>query len=196
MNRLAFFETIRVEDGVICNLELHIKRSSETIHRHFGIIYRIPFEEILDNYSKQDGIFKLRVVYSDKLISHTINKYTPQPLSCVKIVDCNDIEYSYKFENRSRLESLRALRGRCDDILIVKKGFVTDTSYGNLLFKLKGDTCIYTPETCLLRGTKREQMLCNGLIKERELTKDKLSDCEAFYMINAMVDPMPIAIEF
>ncbi|MDO9680046.1 MAG: aminotransferase class IV [Bacteroidales bacterium] len=204
MNGVTFFETIKVENGKINNLDLHIKRSSETILRHYGIIYAIPFEQLLEEYylkehshkeySLQNGIFKFRVVYSSRVLKHTLTPYSPQTLKTLKVVEYNGIEYGYKYENRSRIESLRALRGACDDILIVKNGYATDTSYGNILFKLKNDKNLYTPTTFLLKGTKREFMLSKGLISERELRIENISECELFYMINAMVEPTPVTV--
>ena len=205
MNGVTFFETLKVENRKINNLDLHIKRSSETILRHYGIIYAIPFEHLLDGYyhkehshkeySLQNGIFKFRVVYSNRVLNHTLTPYSPQTVVTLKVVDCNDIEYGYKYENRSRIESLRALRGACDDILIVKNGYATDTSYGNVLFKLENDNNLYTPTTFLLKGTKRDFLLSKGLISERELRTENIFECESFYMINAMVDPIPCSIQ-
>jgi 4-amino-4-deoxychorismate lyase len=204
MNGVAFFETIKVENGKINNLDLHIKRSSETILRHYGIIYEIPFEQLLEQYDHkehshkeyalQKGIFKFRIVYSNRVLKHTLTPYSPQTLNTLKVVECNDIEYGYKYEDRSRIESLRALRGACDDILIVKKGYATDTSYGSILFKLKNDNNLYTPTTFLLKGTKREFLLSKGLISERELRIENIFECESFYMINSMVDPIPVTV--
>ncbi|PKO96968.1 MAG: hypothetical protein CVU12_02560 [Bacteroidetes bacterium HGW-Bacteroidetes-7] len=205
MNGITFFETIRVDAGKISNLDLHVKRSSATIHHHYGVLYEIPFEQLLDEhflkeqsqkeYSLHNGIFKFRVVYSNRVLKHTLTPYSPLPLNTLKAVDCKDIEYDYKYENRSRIESLRALRGGCDDILIIKNGFVTDTSYGNVLFKLKRDNNLYTPTTFLLNGTKRQFMLSKGIIFERDLRVENLNECESFYMINAMVDPITVTVE-
>jgi len=205
MNGITFFETIRVDDGKISNFDLHVKRSSATIHHHYGVLYEIPFEQLLEEhflkeqpqkeYSLHNGIFKFRVVYSNRVLKHTLTPYSPQPLNTLKVVECKDIEYDYKYENRSRIESIRSLRGGCDDILIIKDGFVTDTSYGNVLFKLKRDNNLYTPTTFLLNGTKRQFMLSKGIIFERELRIENLNECESFYMINAMVEPIPVAIE-
>ena len=206
MNGITFFETIRVDDGKILNLDLHVKRSSATIHHHYSVLYEIPFEQLLEEhfhkeqsqkeYSLHNGIFKFRVVYSNRVLKHTLTPYSPLPLNTLKAVECKDIEYNHKYENRSRIESLRALRGGCDDILIIKNGFVTDSSYGNILFKLKGDNNLYTPTTFLLNGTKREFMLSKELIFERELRIENLYECESFYMINAMVEPTPVIVEF
>lgn len=210
-SEITFIETIRVENGKINNLDLHVKRSSDAIQRHFGMSYVIPFEQLLEEHfhkaqpqkkqpqkegSLYDGVYKFRVVYSNKVLKHTLTRYSPQPLKTLKMIECNNIEYGYKYEDRSRIESLRALRGACDDILIIKNGFVTDTSYGNLLFKLKTDNNLYTPDTFLLNGTKREYMLTYGIISERELRIENISECESFYMINAMVEPTLVTVEF
>jgi 4-amino-4-deoxychorismate lyase len=53
---------------------------------------------------------------------------------------------------------------------------------------------LYTPTTFLLKGTKREFLLSKGLISERELRIENIFECESFYMINAMVEPIPVTV--
>ena len=74
----------------------------------------------------------------------------------------------------------------CDDIIIIKDGFVTDASSSNLVFENK--TGLYTPASYLLRGTKREYLLSKGLIEERIIKEDSLKEYDSIYLINAMVD--------
>jgi len=185
---LTFIETIKVVDGEILNLEFHERRSSDTILYHYGINRVLPLRALLKSHKRElkSGVFKFRVVYSYEVLNYTITPYILRNVKSLKLVDGGEIDYSYKYENRDTLNTLLLLRGDCDDILIVKNGLVTDTSYSNFVF---GDgTTLFTPTTPLLRGTKREYLLERGVIKERDLSVEEISRFSSFYLINSMVD--------
>lgn len=102
------------------------------------------------------------------------------------MVECDDINYQYKYYNRSKINELFQQHENCDDILIVKNEFVTDISYANIVF-WDGDKWI-TPSTPLLHGTKRQKLINQKIITEKEI---KLSDLHLFEkarIINAMID--------
>ncbi len=185
---LTFIETVKVVDGEMINIELHERRSCETILCHYGIKRILPFKALLESSGEvvDKGVFKLRVVYSYEVLNYTITPYIPRNIKSLKLVDGGEIDYSYKYENRDTLNTLLLLRGDCDDILIVKNGLITDTSYSNFVF---GDgTTLFTPSTPLLRGTKRESLLERGVVKERNLSVEEISRFSSFYLINSMVD--------
>ena len=78
------------------------------------------------------------------------------------------------------------MRGDCDDILIINKGMVTDSSYANVVFRdLDGNWV--TPSTYLLSGTKRASLLQKGLIKETIITYRDLNKYTEVKLINAMI---------
>jgi 4-amino-4-deoxychorismate lyase len=90
-------------------------------------------------------------------------------VNSLKLVDvCSDFDYHLKFADRSALNSLRELRGDCDEILIVKNGYITDTSYSNVVFT-DGQHFV-APSTFLLPGTMRASLLNWGLITEATIT--------------------------
>jgi len=94
--------------------------------------------------------------------------------------------YAYKFADRSALNSLLRQKGNCDEILICRDGFITDTSYSNVVFQ-EGSR-FYTPRSYLLNGTKRQQLLRSGVISEREISTASLGEYDRVYLINAMLD--------
>lgn len=47
-------------------------------------------------------------------------------------MQADTIDYTYKSAGREPLNCLFALRGACDDILIVKQGLLTNTSIANI----------------------------------------------------------------
>ncbi|MGD1946112.1 MAG: aminotransferase class IV [Croceivirga sp.] len=92
-------------------------------------------------------------------------------------------------EEREPIHALYALKGNCDDVLIVKQGHITDSSYANIIF-WDGKTW-YTPSTYLLKGTKRSQLLHDGLIRETPIELNDLERYQGFQLINAMLDFNP-----
>jgi 4-amino-4-deoxychorismate lyase len=83
------------------------------------------------------------------------------------------------------LNRLFDLRKNCDDILIVKRGFVTDSSYSNIAFK-KGQHW-YTPWSALLKGTMRAYLLERNLIRLEDIRIEDLHTFQYFKLINAMM---------
>jgi 4-amino-4-deoxychorismate lyase len=78
--------------------------------------------------------------------------------------------------------------------LIVKNGFITDTSSANILFYDGRDWV--TPSTPLLMGTCREKLLRGGKIREENIKRDDIYKFKHFRLINAMIGenllPIPI----
>jgi 4-amino-4-deoxychorismate lyase len=73
-----------------------------------------------------------------------------------------------------------------DDVIIVRKGAVTDSSYCNLVFE-DADGNLFTPSDALLSGTCRQRLLDEGIIREKTITLANLHEYEYVYFINAMM---------
>jgi 4-amino-4-deoxychorismate lyase len=103
------------------------------------------------------------------------------------MIHCEDIEYGYKYADRHKLEELFEKRGDCDEVLIVKDGYITDTSISNIVFSLPAGGWI-TPDTPLLKGTMRSYLLETGQISEAVIRPEDLSLFTETRMINCMMD--------
>ena len=106
-------------------------------------------------------------------------------INSLQIVKADDIDYSYKYEDRSKLQKLLC-KCRADDVVIIKNGLVTDTSYSNIVLS-KGYK-FFTPTSFLLSGTKRQKLLADEVIEEAEITIGDLGKYEKIYLINSMMD--------
>ena len=104
----------------------------------------------------------------------------------MRLVTSDKIDYSYKRTNREGLNELFGRRGNADDILIVKDGYLTDTSIANIA--LYDGNSWYTPAHPLLRGTKRAELLDNQLIVEKDISWLQLDDYTHIMLFNAMID--------
>jgi len=180
-------ETIKLENGILQNIGLHNERFNRSRYELFGIDEPLQLEnEINLPKNISNDIYKCRIIYGRNIEKIEIIPYRIRTINALKIVHDNSIQYQYKYQNRDVINRLYSLKGECDDVLIVRNGLVTDTSYCNIVFS-DGKKLI-TPSLPLLKGTKREQLLSKAVIIEDEI---KLSDIYLFkkaFLINAMID--------
>jgi 4-amino-4-deoxychorismate lyase len=179
------FETIRIENGKLWNLSFHNERLNRSIKELFGTDNRYDLGKIIsmpENLPK--GKVKCRVLYTTDIVSITFQKYEIRKLSSLRIVENDSIEYAYKFEDRKCLEELKS-GITSDDILIVKNGYITDTSFTNLIFW--DGTKWITPATPLLKGTMRAMLLDEQKIYEEDIRKSEIRFFKCAGLINAMM---------
>jgi 4-amino-4-deoxychorismate lyase len=187
MNHPLFIETIRLADGQLFNLHFHNKRLNYTRNTYFGENQEWDLAQLITiPEAFQSGLFKCRVTYGEKVEKIEFEQYQPRLVQHLRLVNDNNIEYSFKYQNRLWLNSLFAQRGEADDVLIIKNGFVTDTSYANIVF-WNGQQWI-TPDTFLLAGTQRTRLLEEGLIFEQKIRARDLPKYSHARLINSMLD--------
>lgn len=181
------FESIKFSGNELQNIAFHNERLNRTRWEIFGLLdslnlldfIRIP--ENLDN-----EIYKCRVLYAEKIEKIEFEKYMPKIIKSLRITEYDDIEYKYKDCDRSVINDLLKQRGNSDDILIIKKGLVTDTSFANIIF-WDGKNWL-TPSTPLLVGTARTRLLKENRIQEKEIKRSDLTQFTKARIINAMID--------
>lgn len=182
---IQFSEAIKLKDGKFYNLEYHQKRASRTVDTFYKKqIDLYAIENLIPNHA-QEGMFKCRVVYSDKIENVEFIPYSFKAIKKVGIIADNSIEYLHKYVDRDNLNKLLKVSG-CDDIIIIKNGFVTDSSSANLVFECTEG--LFTSSSNLLPGTKRQLLLDRGIIQEKTITVENIKHFEKVYFINAMID--------
>jgi len=179
------FETIRICDGVPQHLEWHEKRMERSGKILWGEDWKISLKErICIPGELQKGIIRCNVYYDRGLPEFRYTPWSRSEIRSLKLVYDDVIEYSLKYQDRTRLEGLLAQKGTCDEILIVKNGFITDTSISNVIF-YDGDHW-YTPDTPLLAGTARERLLSENKISLTTIRPRDLGSFQGVKLINAM----------
>jgi 4-amino-4-deoxychorismate lyase len=102
------------------------------------------------------------------------------------LVEVNEkLDYHLKYADRSVLTSLSEKRGDCDEILIIQNGHVTDTSFSNVVFT-DGKRFV-TPDTYLLPGTMRANLLRSATIMESSIRVEDIKRYTHIALINAML---------
>lgn len=181
-------ETIKVKDGRLFNIEYHSNRFNKSRKYLFNATPAVDLQNkiIIPAYAMK-GLFKCRIEYDDHIRKLDFLPYEIKRIRTLRLVEAGELEYSYKYINRSGIDSLMEQKNGCDDILIIKDGRITDTSYANIIVRGTDDTW-YTPSSYLLRGTKREYLLDHGLIKEKDITPAGLKRFRELRLINSMLD--------
>ena len=186
-------ESLKLKDGVLFNLEYHQSRLNRSLNELFPQSDAIDLErEILIPQGFNKGTFKVRVSYGPAIEKVEIEPYTFRTIRSLKVVQHSSIDYHLKYSERPLLQELFSERGECDDIMIIKNGYVTDSFAANLLF-FDGERW-FTPTTPLLKGTKRQLLLDKGLIVEKEIREENISEYRKVGLVNAMIDleEMPV----
>lgn len=180
-------ESIKLHDGNFHNLFYHEQRMVRSLQMLCGTHDEFNLENFLMalNYPKQ-GLFKCRIIYDDNKREVEFHPYSIRPVKSLKLVEHDRISYEFKYADRKTIERLYSLRDACDDILIIKKGHVTDSSYSNIVFR-KGKQW-YTPWSALLKGTQRQKLIEINQITEEEIRVEDIKSFDTFKLINAMLE--------
>ena len=180
-------ETIRVENGKCLNIRFHNERMIRTLYEVFGFHKDILLENLISVPEfAESGIFKCRVEYDHGIRRVEFMPYIIKKIRSLKLIEDNIIQYSHKFVDRSRLGELYSRKGDADDILIIKNGMVTDTSYANVILRDSKGNWV-TPLTYLLPGTRRASLLNSGIIKEVSINHSDIKNYTEVKLINAMI---------
>lgn len=175
---MRYIETIKIENGAIRQLNQHLNR----MYASSGI--EIADLDVPEEWRR--GVVKCRILYSDTIESITFMNYVYPVIRSLRMVNSSDMEYDKKYADRSGLDKLFAQRNGCDDILIVRDGMITDSYFCNVVFE-NGDG-LFTPEECLLRGTKRAQLIESGVITTRSISVVDIQRFTRVRLINAMIE--------
>lgn len=181
-----FIETIKIENGKAKNLFYHQQRMNKTIKDFFGANIFPDLATLISNQNfDKSKLLKCRILYSKGIHEIQFEEYKKKIIKRIKAVECNTIVYNYKYENRNELKALLSA-AETDEIIIIKNGEITDTSYSNLVFEKNNN--LLTPANPLLKGTKRQKLIDEGIIREEQVLCDNIKNFDFFYMINSMLE--------
>lgn len=185
-----FVETIKIKGGEAQAIAYHQERLERTIRHFFPSLCNatsMPSLEKLVAPTADMDFYKARVVYGEQGVKDiTYAAYAMREIRSLQVVENDAIMYDYKSADRSSLNALVAQKGDCDEIIIVKHGLLTDTSFTNLAI-YDGNHWI-TPKRPLLLGTKRAALLDKGIIQEADITLNDLRNAVKVSLFNAMIE--------
>lgn len=189
-----FVESIKLEDGKFKRLEFHQAR----INCALKAIY--PQKEIFSladclaaESFPHKGVFKCRVVYDTVVRKIEFVPYFMREIKSLLVIQTEIESLAYKLENRAVYNNAFNKRMNYDDVLLVKDGLITDTSYCNVAV-FDGDKW-YTPRLPLLYGVNRAQLISTGTIIEKDIKVDELLNYQSICLFNALIEFGTIVID-
>ena len=174
------FETIKIENGQIENIEWHNQRCNRSRTELFNAQAPLNLEAFIT--PPPTGLYRCRLTYKHDIHSVEYLPYTPKVFHRFTIVK-SQIDYAYKYDNREELNHLQKLYN--DEIIIEKDGLLTDTSIANIAF-YNGQEWL-TPKIPLLKGTMRAKLLHNSRLIPKNIKKEELQNFSHFALMNAMI---------
>ncbi|MCR8710609.1 aminotransferase class IV family protein [Aliarcobacter butzleri] len=178
MESIKYFETIKCEDFEVFNLDYHQKRVANTI----GL--NINLQEYINPISEE--LLRCKLIYDENGVVDVLYfPYKKREIQSFKIIFDNEIEYSKKYLNRTKLDELYEKRDDCDEVIIIKNEIVTDTTIANIAIFYENSWI--TSKNCLLGGTTRARLLEEKKLFEKDITLDMLKNASKVALMNAMI---------
>lgn len=114
--------------------------------------------------------------------------YAPRRIETLRLVHDDHIDYALKRTDRSALDACFARRRGADDVIIVRRGLLTDTTVANLALFDPHTARWYTPAVPLLAGTHRSALLSAGVLTPHpNLTPESLVRFTRLRLFNALL---------
>lgn len=182
-----FLETIRCRDGRLENLTFHQQRLDRTRRHFFGAAPPLWLDEsvaVPANLAPTQT-YRCRVIYGQEIESVEFIPYEIRPIRALRLVIADGLDYAFKYADRAALDALRVGCAADEEALIVKNGLLTDTTYANVAL-FDGATW-YTPHQPLLEGTRRAQLLAEGVLIRERLAVGDLPLFQKIRLFNAMI---------
>ena len=196
-----FIETILIlRNDEIPLLKEHYDRFRRTIQRYGEIPPSSgEFESLLREAIPEKGGIqprRCRLVYgTDGNCSEIrIWPFRQKRLNRVGLIELPAASYPLKFADRCLFASLHARFPEYDEIIITRRGFLSDGTFTNLYLhrpnKKDGEkTSLLTPSTPLLAGCRRARLIKEGRLVATPLLWNELEDGWQIGFINALNPP-------
>ena len=182
-----FIETIKLENGKFFRASFHRQRVESTFAAFFpGVQAFDPLEVLSEKDYPKTGLYKCRIEYGETPEIIEFVPYQSREIKSLKLVDAPVESTLFKSADRTRFNEAFAKRDECDDVLMVRDGFLTDTSYANVAL-WNGKEWL-TPACPALFGTQRASLLAEGKITEADISVHDLPCFSRLRIFNAMVE--------
>tara|TARA_Y100000992_G_C21108255_1_gene416037 strand:+ start:52 stop:651 length:600 start_codon:yes stop_codon:yes gene_type:complete len=181
------FESIRIKNGTVFLIDFHQKRMDKTFDKFYKKQNPWDLKQIFSQIEiPHFGLYKMKFNYSEKKYKIQFSKYILRKIERLKCYEINNFIYPFKFTDRKMIEYFHSKKLDCHDILMIKNGYLTDTSYCNIIF-FDGSGW-FTPEKPLLNGVQREKLLESKVITKTKIKLNEINDFKQFKLVNAMID--------
>lgn len=201
IDKSRFLETLRLQDGQVLHLEYHQRRLAASLEAH-GVnpVEAKRCADRLSSLAREEsrkhakGVYRASFTLSlDGQINLRCIPYSRPVVRSFRLVEAEELEYSYKYADRRALEAIAGTCGPNEVALVVQGGLLTDSTFSNIVCQSRSGE-LFTPASPLLRGTCRERCLEKGLLQAVDIPASELGQFESIHLINAMNEPGDLVI--
>ena len=128
-------ESIKILNGKAQNLSYHQHRFEASYFKMYGKLTSIQLTNLIqvpEDY--RSGVVKLRLLYNETDCFCQYDDYKKRDIKTLQLIVADQLNYDLKWTNRKVFDDLKNKAHRADDILIIKNGRLTDTSFSNIIF--------------------------------------------------------------
>ncbi|MDI9878015.1 aminotransferase class IV [Flectobacillus longus] len=184
---MRILETIQIQNGKVLQLPYHQARMNAARKQLWQCEDDIELAQILTiPEESKGGIVRCRVVYQQEIEEVQFIPYQWKTIRKIKVIETSPIDYAIKWLERSVFTQLLQENPDADELIITQNGWVSDATIANLAF-WDGKQW-FTPDTPLLKGTKRQYLLDTQQIQEKAIKVEDLKHFEKVCLINTFRD--------
>lgn len=199
-------ETLRFANDHFEHLSEHLARLAASARYFHFQWHPDAIEEALEEFAREhadtERPLKVRLLYArngDVRVEASELNELAYPLSLVfaeSPVDKGDVLLYHKTTHRrvyeEALAKARARFPHADDVVLFnREGYVTESTFANIIAELDGTLCTPPVECGLLQGVFRQILLEKGQIVERPMTLAEIRHAKRLYLINSVRGWMP-----
>jgi 4-amino-4-deoxychorismate lyase len=182
MSTPLLLETLRIEEGIVTNLDYHQARCDKSRKALFDEQNILKLDQNI--HPPSTGIYRCRILYDTKIRHIKYIPYTPKKINTLRVVS-SSLSYAYKYANREVFDLLLETYYEVDDVNIEQAGYLTDITIANIA--LYDGRLWWTPANPLLKGTTRQRHLDEGLLHLCHIHKKDLPHYTKIAVLNAML---------
>lgn len=180
-------ESIKLKDGAFFRLPYHQARFDRGLAQCCADRSSLDLQSLLERSDyPRHGLYKCRLLFGAEGVSLEFQPYVMRNVRTLALMEVDWPTRDYKSADRQHYDAAFAARGEADDVLFVRNGLLTDTSYANIAV-FDGQQW-KTPRMPLLFGTQRAFLLEKGLITEADIPVEFLNESPRIRLFNAMIE--------
>jgi len=192
----SLLETMRLEDGRVARLERHLARMAASA-RHFGFTWSEAHAASAVEDARilhPAGCWRLRLLLDPEGgVATTCSAHEGREPRVWRVVlakrpvESGNELLRHKTTDRTLYDTARHEQPQADDVLLWnERGEITEGTLANVVAELDGAR-VTPPVACgLLPGVYRAELLDNGEIRERVITKEDLGKASRVWLINSL----------
>jgi len=197
----SLLETMRLDAGRVVRLDGHVARAARS-----AAFFSYRWDEAAARAAiaaqagaHPEGTWRMRLlVAADGAVRVECTPHEPgEPRRwrlalAAEPVDETDPFLANKTTRRDVYDRARASRPDADDVILWnRRGEITETTIGNVVAEIDGVRVTPPVGAGLLPGVFREEVLGQGLVQERTLTRDDLRAATQLWLINSVREWVP-----